>query len=244
MPLFPIGRKAKDQKALAAANESGGTVTIRSKNKITNPKNPAQTLGRGSTVTIARNPQMQVDKPTTIPGKTHIAIIRGTRDQYTPGDFQGKIQDRPTTPELGKSLGEDPGKTKLRMDAQASGETSYTTSGGKKEYSGRIEKKPTISTTITRDPDKTKMGKARIVMNKTVEVTRTAPDANSSSNKGRSGIAIQRSSGSNKQGKPQNYMSLNRVNKAGEKKTLLKVKTFTPGTKSRTGSTIIPRKKY
>jgi hypothetical protein len=60
-----------------------------------------------------------------------------TTKTFIAGDLQGnKVNDRPTTPQVGKSLNENPAKTKARMDAQAAGKTEYDFKG-KKEYSGR-----------------------------------------------------------------------------------------------------------
>lgn len=243
MSIFPIGRKARDQKALSSANQAGGTVTIRSKNKISNPNNPGQTLGRGSQVIVRQTPSLKMDKPTITPGATHVHVNKQTSEKYTPGDFQEKVRDRQTTEALGKSLGEDPGKTRLRMKAQGEGKTSYK-AGGVDEYAGRMAKKTSYSTTVTKDPDTKKLGASHVVMKKSTDVIPVAPVRKEGPGKSHSSIAIQRSSGSDKHGRPQNYMSLNRTNKAGVKKSVFKVKTFTPGSKGRTGSTILPRRKY
>lgn len=75
----------------------------------------------------------------------------GTQKKFIAGDMQGKhIVDRVTTPETGKSLGEHPAKTQTRMNAQASGKTSYS-HGSKQEYSGRREhsSKPEFSAKIS-----------------------------------------------------------------------------------------------
>lgn len=242
MSIFPIGRKAKDQKALAAANTSGGTVTIRSKNRITNPVNPAKTLGRGSKVIVRNTPSLKIDKPTVTPGASHVNVTKQTSQIYKPGDFQGKVHDRPTTETLGRSMGENPSKTRLRMKAQGEGRTSYKTASGKEEYAGRIEKKTSYSTSISKDPDTKRMGGSQVINRKSIDVSN--PVAPKKTLSGHTSFAIQRSSGVDKKGRSQNYNNVNMINKRGEKKTLIKIKTYTPGTKGRTGSTILPRKKY
>lgn len=205
MPFPPIGRKAKDLRDLKNANASGGQVTIRSKNKITNPSNPSQTLGRGSTVTVTQRPVITQDKPKVTPGAKSTTVTR--TDSFVPGDMsENKRIDRPTTPELGKSFRENPAKTQQRIGAQAKKETSYTTPSGKKEYSGRI--KSTYEAKTTKAPDTIEAGKIRMSMKKNVDVVPVAPDKPKASSKGRSGIIIHRSAGTNNQGKPQNYRSL------------------------------------
>lgn len=229
-PIFPIGRKAKDLRDLKNANASGGSVVIRSKNKIVNPSNPSQTLGRGSTVTIAKKPVVTMDKPTVTPGAKHTTVKKETTERYVPGDFQKQVHDRPTKGNEGvfKAMGESPKKTAQRDVAQSQKKVDYTTDSGKKEYSGRIAKSTTYTPTTTKDPDKVEQGKMRVAMKKTVDVKPVAPaqSKKTGSSGGRSGLIIHRSAGTNNQGRPQNYKSL----ELGGKK-LVKVRAYTPRTK-------------
>lgn len=229
MSLFPIGRKAKDLRDLERAKKSGGSVTIRSKGKITNPTNPAQSLGRGSTVTYTKTPVMKKDPDTVIPGKHSVSVNKGERVIYQPGDFnQGKVHDRPTTPELGKSLGENPEKTSRRIESQKSGETDYDAGGGKREYSGRTIKKPTTEYTVTKSPDRTKIGNVSIGEKTDVTVEATASKSKSEKSGGRSGLVTHVSAGTNRKGNPQNYRSF----ELGGKK-LFRVPVHTPGSMRR-----------
>lgn len=233
MPIFPIGRKAKDRKDLAAANQQGGTVTIRSRNKITNPVNPSQTLGRGSKVTITKRPEYSRDSDTVTPGKVN--VTKTTRKEYTPGDMnEGRINDRRTTPELGKQLRENPAKTRTRIGAQDAGQTEYLHKG-KREYSGRYRDVDSYET--SKEPDKVTPGKIHVAMKKdvSVEPMSTAPRPEKSS--GGIGVTIRRSAGSDKKGRPQNYLNV----EMGRKK-VFRIKDFTPGSKGRTGKSL--RKKF
>lgn len=240
MGIFPITRKGKDQQALAQANQTGGAVTIKSRNKIANPNNPGQTLGRGSQVIVKKSPTMSVASPVSTPGKVSVGVEHKTSSNFVPGDFQNKRHDRSTSVALGRSMGEDPAKTHARMDAQAGGKTSYTTASGKKEYAGRIEHTSTPHLKTESTGPGGSPGKSTLKANSSTTVIASNPQS-AKNRGGHAGIALQRSAGENSQGHPQNYMSLNHVNKQGEKKTILKMKTFTPGTKGRTGSQAMKR---
>lgn len=139
-----LSRKEKDSRNVsAAASRGGGSVTLKS-NKTTLPLESKggspTTMTRGTTVKV-KSGQKQVGtrkvtlKPSyseKVPGKT------STSETFVAGDMNGgKVNDRATTPELGKSLKENPTKTSMRMKAQAGGQTSYKAPSGKDEYSGR-----------------------------------------------------------------------------------------------------------
>lgn len=134
MPVYPITRKAKDEKGLSAI-KGGGAYTVRSRNKVANPTNPSQTLSRGSVVTV--KPKTETN---TSPTTYKSVSIDVPKEKFVAGDFQKSAKDRPTTMALGKQLKENPAKTVARMDAQSKGQTSYPGRKGQSEYSGRIEK--------------------------------------------------------------------------------------------------------
>ena len=155
MPVYPITRKAKDEKGLSAI-KGGGTYTVRSRNKVSHPTKPSQTLSRGSVVTVKPKTETRTS-PTTYKSVS----IDVPKEKFVAGDFQKSAKDRPTTMALGKQLKEHPAKTVARMDAQSKGQTSYPGRKGQSEYSGRIEKSfekkeikmpvPGKSETITRN---------------------------------------------------------------------------------------------
>lgn len=221
---FIIGRRAKDAQAMQQAQQTGGSVTIRSKNKIANPTSPGRTLPRGSQVTYTKTPTVTKAPDTVTPGKRSVTVSKTTRDVYHPGDMQGnKVHDRPTTMALGKSMREAPAKTSQRMSAQSEGKTQYTTPSGKTEYSGRIEKRHTYETKVTKEPDRMKIGKVSMGQKTTASVIQPAVKKPSDS-RGHKGLIIHHSAGTNRQGKPQNFTSV----ELGGKK-LMKFKRATPG---------------
>ncbi len=225
MPIFTIGRKAKDRRDLEAIQKTGGAMTIRSKNRIADPTNQGKTLGRGSVVTISKQPVVTQDKPT--PVRPTVSVKKETSSTYIPGDFQGKVQERHTGEHHVKELGENPAKVKLRMAAQQRGETEYTTPAGKKEYAGRIKTSTTYTPTVIKN--KPTPGKIHMAMTNKTTVKNVAPqDTKPAGGRGRTGLVIHRSSGTNRKGKPQNYTSV----ELGGKK-LIKFKRGTPGTGSR-----------
>ena len=211
-----LSRKAKDEKGLASI-KNGGDYVIRSKNKISNPTNPSQTLSRGSKVSV-RTKSDVITKSSTSPTTYKSATIDVPKSKFVPGDMQKSVKDRPTTMALGKQLREDPKKTATRMDAQSKGKISYT-GGGKEEYSGRIQKSYEPRKINVPVPGKMSTSKETVI---TPVTTVKSPQTGNS--KGVS-FAVRRVAGVNNQGKGQNYK---RLDIGVGKKTIKLAKWKTP----------------
>jgi hypothetical protein len=165
-----LTRKQKDERGLASISE-GGNYTIRSRNKIPNPKNPSETLPRGSNVSVAQRTE-QVKQEIPVPPKVETKEYQVPKHSFVPGDFQKKVIDRPTTMQLGKSMNENPAKTQARMNAQKEEKSSYNFKG-KEEYSGRKEtsyKPVTVKKEIPQKPMVVSMPITRKVTNVTKPV--------------------------------------------------------------------------
>lgn len=196
-----LSRKAKDEKGLASI-KNGGDYVIRSKNKISNPTNPSQTLSRGSKVSVRTKSDL-ITKSSTSPTTYKSATIDVPKSKFVPGDMQKDVKDRPTTMALGKQLREDPKKTATRMDAQSKGKISYA-GGGKEEYSGRIQKSYEPRKINVPVPGKTIVSKEKVI---TPVTTVKSPASQKENSKGVS-FAVRRVAGVNNQGKGQNYKRL------------------------------------
>lgn len=177
MPVYPISRKAKDQKGLESI-QGGGSYTVRSRNKVANPTNPTKTLSRGSVVTVKPKSEVITKQGPPSPTTYRSATIDVPKSKFVAGDFQKGVKDRPTTMALGKQLNEDPKKTATRMDAQSKGQTSYPGRKGQSEYSGRIEKsfeQKKINIPVPGKPTSTKETVTRNVTTVTNPQSRNAP---------------------------------------------------------------------
>lgn len=180
-----LSRKQKDQRSLAAANESpnGGDVIIRSKGKIANPNNPTQTLSRGAQVSVRPRTETVKHPDINTPAQYEDRQVPHTKETFKPGDSNPKIKDRETTIALGKQLRENPEKTATRIKVQramGSGGTpeqagakrigdaiAYSHGKSKDEYAGRMEKSTEMKTErVMTAPAKTIPGRSETISRK------------------------------------------------------------------------------
>lgn len=225
-----LSRKAKDERNMAAVKDHDTSITIKSKGKIANP-NTGIPMSRGTQVTSRHSSTISKTPDTVVPGKSETKMVPHTSETFTAGDRNpDKINDRVTTPELGRSLKENPSKTMARINVQknpSSGKrigdvVAYDHGKNKNEYAGRYDKSTTFTPETTKSPDTVIPGKTKTETNRTINVS--APKAKSTSGHGH-GLTIQRVAGVNNQGQGQNYKQL----KVG-KMPLLKWRTSTRGT--------------
>jgi len=177
MPVYPISRKAKDQKGLESI-QGGGSYTVRSRNKVANPTKPTEMMTRGSVVSVKPKSEVITKQGPPSPTTYRSATINVPKEKFVAGDFQKGVKDRPTTMALGKQLKEDPAKTSARMDAQSKGQTAYPGRKGQSEYSGRIEKSfepKQINVPVPGKPTTTKETVTRNVTTVTKPISRNAP---------------------------------------------------------------------
>jgi hypothetical protein len=137
-----LSRKAKDKRNIQfmkkRMDEGGSSSFVKKSNVPMEVSKGKYASKRGSTVSGSTKKVVTIE-----PSKMTVTTERKP-GKYVAGDFQGKVHDRPTTMELGRSMKENPMKTQMRMDAQKRRQISYSVNG-KSEYSGR--KAPDVMTT-------------------------------------------------------------------------------------------------